>query len=281
MDADALGQERRIVASHRHAGDFRLDGLRPYAEYRDFGFAPALDGALTAHVLRFLPGFDAATAGKRHIHDVDFQMVYLFKGWISYEFEGIGPITMHPGNAWTQPPGIRHTVTGYSDDCELMELVMPVEYATIDVDPFGTAPDETTPVRHLLTRNAAPQRFVVSREGDPPIVPTGYPAGTRMRDFGFSAATGGMAQGCEVHFENAGDPAAVASTIPAGSIRLGYVLVGTFGIADEQGAAMTMRAGSCWLEPPGTHRIMTAWSAGGRLLELTIRLPQSLRAGAA
>jgi hypothetical protein len=250
-----------VVISHLGAQDFRLDGLRPYAEYRDFGFAQASHGAMTAHVLRFVPGYNAAIAGTRHIHDVDFQMVYLFKGWISYEFEGVGPITMHPGDAWTQPPGIRHTVTGYSDDCELMELVMPVEYATIDVDPAGTTPDETTPVAHLLQRRAPPQRFVVSR-------PNGA---TSLRDFGFGHATGGMVEAHEVRFSSSVDD--VASNVPADNLRLGYVLDGVIDVRFDAAAPIAMRTGSCWLEPPETQRTVSARAGSGAMFEVMARLP--------
>jgi quercetin dioxygenase-like cupin family protein len=274
MLKDADASSRNLAVSHCHADDFRLDGLRPYAEYRDFGFAEAAGGALSAHVLRFLPGYDTTVAGKRHIHDVDFQMVYLFKGWISYEFEGVGPITMHAGNAWTQPPGIRHTVTGYSDDCELMELVMPVEYATIDVDPAGTTVDATTPIDHLLTRRAGPQRFVVGLAGDPMRPATDYPTGTTIRDFGFDAATDGLAQGCELHFARASDGTAITSTVPNEGLRLGYVLDGTITVTMEPDVPIAMRVGSCWLEQPGSRRIVSGWSAGAKMIELSIKLPR-------
>jgi quercetin dioxygenase-like cupin family protein len=252
----------RVVISHQTAQDFRLDGLRPYAEYRDFGFAQASHGAITAHVLRFVPGYNAGVAGKRHIHDVDFQMVYLFRGWISYEFESVGPITMQPGDAWTQPPGIRHTVTGYSDDCELMELVMPVEYDTIDVDPAGTTPDETTPIAHLLRRRAALQRIVVSH-------PNG--ATTTLRDFGFGPATGGMVEARELRFDQS--VPAMASSVPAGSIRLGYLLEGAIDVRFDHGTPIAMHAGCCWLEPPDTHRTISVGAERGAMFEVIAKLP--------
>ncbi len=251
-----------VVISHLRPQDFRLDGLRPYAEYRDFGFAEATHGAMTAHVLRFLPSYDPDVAGKRHVHDVDFQMVYLFRGWISYEFEGVGPIVMHPGNVWTQPPGVRHTVTGYSDDCELMELVMPVEYDTIDVDPAGTTPDDTTPIGHLMKRRSAPQRFVVSRPSSDQAA---------QRDFGFYTATGGMVRAHELRLAEAADD--LASIVPADSMRMGYVTDGVVMVRFDGGEAVAMRTGSCWLEPSGTHRVMTHQPGGCAMFELTARLP--------
>lgn len=260
-------RESSVVISRPGADDFHLDGLRPYAWYRDFGFAEPTAGGLAAHVLRFVPSYDPNVSGRRHVHDVHFQMVYLFKGWISYEFEGVGPIAMQPGNAWTQPPGIRHTVTGYSDDCELMELVMPVEYATIDVDPAGTTSDETNPVGHLLTCNVAPQRFVVSRANDSVVPAPGFPSGTTRRDFGFSVATDGLVEGYELRFARDGS-AAPAATLPPRSLRLSYVLDGSLDIADDNGDPVALTQGSCWLELPRSPRRLRTWKAGTSLFEI-------------
>ena len=33
--------------------------------------------------------------------------------------------------AWIQPPKIKHTVRGYSDDCELLEIILPAEFDTV------------------------------------------------------------------------------------------------------------------------------------------------------
>lgn len=270
-DAIPLALKSGVIISRPGPDDYHLDGLRPYAWYRDFGFAIPTDGGLAAHILRFLPGYDPNVSGKRHVHDVDFQMVYLFKGWISYEFEGVGPIVMRPGSAWTQPPGIRHTVTGYSDDCELMELVMPVEYATIDVDPAGTSPDEANPIDHLLTRNAVPQRFVVGRPDDPVAPAAGFPPRTMQRDFGFSAATDGLVDGCELRFGTDGTGDA-ATALPPNVLRLSYVLDGSLEVSEDGGPPVSMGRGTCWLERPETRCPLLSWTAGARMFQITARI---------
>src|SRR5262245_59825317 len=90
--------------SHFRAEDFRADGLRSYARYRDLGMSKATNGLLQAHVIRFIPPCDPAVVSKRHFHDVDVQMIYVLKGWIKSEFEGQGEVTMREGAAWLQPP---------------------------------------------------------------------------------------------------------------------------------------------------------------------------------
>jgi quercetin dioxygenase-like cupin family protein len=68
----------------------------------------------------------------RHHHNVQFQLVYCLKGWFETDFEGIGPRRLMAGSCWVQPPGIHHTVVGGSDDCELLEILVPAEHETIN-----------------------------------------------------------------------------------------------------------------------------------------------------
>jgi len=93
----------------------------------------ATNGLLQAHVIRLIPPCDPAVVSKRHYHDVDVQMIYVLKGWIRSEFEGQGEVTMREGTAWLQPPRIKHTVLDYSDDCELLEIILPAEFDTVEL----------------------------------------------------------------------------------------------------------------------------------------------------
>ena len=118
-----------------HARDAHFDhGLRSYAAYRDLGIAAATGGLAQAHVIRFKPPFRPEEVSTPHFHDVDFQMVYVLQGWYRTEFEGEGVHTFEAGSCWIQPPGIKHAVLGYSDDCELLEIVLPAEFETVTVD---------------------------------------------------------------------------------------------------------------------------------------------------
>ena len=116
--------------SHHREEDFE-QGLRSYAKYRDLGIAPATGGMVQAHVIRMLPPFRAEEVSTPHYHDVEFQMIYVLKGWMRSEFEGEGAHTFHAGSCWIQPPKIKHTVLGYSDDCELLEIVLPADFKTV------------------------------------------------------------------------------------------------------------------------------------------------------
>ncbi|MGA8749157.1 MAG: cupin domain-containing protein [Pseudolabrys sp.] len=123
---------QRFTVSHHREEDFD-QGLRPYSAYRDLGIAPATGGMVQAHVIRMTKPFSADEVAIPHYHDVDFQMVYVLKGWFTSEFEGYGAHTFHAGSCWIQPPKIKHTVLSYSDDCELLEIVLPADFETVTV----------------------------------------------------------------------------------------------------------------------------------------------------
>ena len=127
--AKARSKHKFAVSHHREA-DFD-QGLRTYAKYRDLGIVQATGGMARAHVIRFIPPFRPEEVSTPHYHDVDFQMVYVLKGWYKTEFEGEGVHTFEAGSCWIQPPRIKHTVLGYSDDCELLEIVLPADFETV------------------------------------------------------------------------------------------------------------------------------------------------------
>ena len=68
----------------------------------------------------------------RHSHSLDFQMVYLLKGWARIDLEDAGEIRVEAGDAWYQAPGVRHEVLEYSDDWEVIEITMPADFATTE-----------------------------------------------------------------------------------------------------------------------------------------------------
>ena len=127
-----------FVASHARDAVFTR-GLRSFFEYRDLGIKEATEGRVVAHVIR-------ATAGKEfasqpHRHKTDFQLVYILKGWIEFEYEGQGVVRLEAGSCVHQPPGIRHRELGHSDDVEMLEVVLPGDFETEEVDavqPQGT-----------------------------------------------------------------------------------------------------------------------------------------------
>ena len=125
--------KQRIAISHHREEDFKADGLRTYAKYRDLGIADATHGLAQAHVIRLQGPCNPDEVSKLHFHAVDFQMVYVLKGWVKTYMDGQGETLMKEGSAWTQPPKIKHMILDYSDDVELLEVILPAEFKTVEL----------------------------------------------------------------------------------------------------------------------------------------------------
>ena len=125
--------KQRVAISHHRDEDFKADGLRAYATYRDLGIAEATNGLARAHVIRLIGPCSPAEVSKLHQHHVEFQMVYVLKGWVKTYMEGEGETLMKEGSAWTQPPRIRHMILDYSDDVELLEVILPADFRTVEL----------------------------------------------------------------------------------------------------------------------------------------------------
>lgn len=122
----------KFSVDHAKGGAFRGDGLREFFEYRDLGIAEATGGRVGAHVIRAKKAL--GEAGTRHHHSLEFQMVYVLRGWIKFNYAGVGDVLLEAGDCVHQPPGIEHTELGHSDDIEMLEVTLPANFSTT-VDP--------------------------------------------------------------------------------------------------------------------------------------------------
>ena len=127
-------RQHKFAASHLSPDAFKPDGLRTYAHYRDLGVKDATGGMALAHVIRFVGKCDPKVVSKKHTHACDFQMIYVLKGQITTEIEGHGRHVMNAGDSWLQPQSIVHKVLDYSDGCEVLEIVLPADFKTIELE---------------------------------------------------------------------------------------------------------------------------------------------------
>ncbi|MBY0335041.1 MAG: cupin domain-containing protein [Acetobacteraceae bacterium] len=126
MDGSPTPPARTTVS---HARDRAFDtGLRAFFAYGDLGIREATGGRFGAHVIRAVPGTHAEP--KWHWHELDFQMVWVVKGWVRFEYEDIGEVLLQAGSSVLQPARIRHREIAHSDDLELVEITSPAEFAT-------------------------------------------------------------------------------------------------------------------------------------------------------
>lgn len=119
-----------FVVSHADGAIFER-GLRSFYEYRDLGIKNATSGRVDAHIIRAAAGKDFSS--QPHLHKTEFQLVYVLKGWIEFEYEGQGVVRLQAGSCVHQPPNIRHRELGHSPDIEMLEIVLPAGFATEEV----------------------------------------------------------------------------------------------------------------------------------------------------
>src|SRR3981189_3542472 len=122
-----------LRVSHLESSAFLQRGLRGYFEYRDLGIGRATRGKVVAHVIRARPG--KAPHGVWHVHDCKLQFVYVLKGWVLFEYEGVGEVMMKAGSCFYQPPRIRHRELKHSRDLEMIEFVSPATFRTVEAKP--------------------------------------------------------------------------------------------------------------------------------------------------
>lgn len=113
---------------HHQAGDHFERGLRAFFEYRDLGIRGATAGKVGAHVIRAVPGEHAQP--QWHTHDLEFQFVYVLKGWVEFEYEDVGFVRLEAGSTVYQPPMVRHREVRHSEDVEILEITSPAEFET-------------------------------------------------------------------------------------------------------------------------------------------------------
>jgi mannose-6-phosphate isomerase-like protein (cupin superfamily) len=119
-----------FVVSHQKDSDYSSNGLRPCFSYRDLNIKFATNNKFNAHIVKANEKLKEKMG--IHEHGINFQMVYVLKGWIKIWYEGQGEITLVENSCVNQPPGILHEVRDFSEDMELLEITSPGEFETID-----------------------------------------------------------------------------------------------------------------------------------------------------
>ncbi|MBX2836751.1 MAG: cupin domain-containing protein [Gammaproteobacteria bacterium] len=123
-----MWKTQSFTIQHADESIFEGDGLRDFFQYRDLGIRTATQGDFGANVIRAVPG--RHSAGEWHQHTLNFQLVYVLKGWVVFEYEGEGEHMLKTGSCVLQPPGIQHREVRHSDDMELLEITSPAEFVT-------------------------------------------------------------------------------------------------------------------------------------------------------
>ena len=227
-------------------------------QYRDL-VPDRLGGSIIASHIRIPDG--GPVPDMVHFHKVGFQLIFCYRGWVDviYEDQG-GPIRLHAGDCFIQPPEIRHRVLEASDGIEVIEIGVPAEHVT-EIDHEMTLP---TP-HHRPDREWQGQRFVHNVGEKAEWMPFRLP-GFMCRDTTIARNTRDVAT---VQVVRRGRGAIRPASHDA-DILFGFVMEGSMTLEGEGRDPAPLIAGDAFVIPPG---MVTRWaepSADFELLEVAL-----------
>jgi quercetin dioxygenase-like cupin family protein len=226
--------------------------------YRDL-VPSRLGGAMIASHIRIPDG--GPVPDMVHFHKIGFQLIFCIAGWVDvvYEDQG-GPIRLHAGDCFIQPPEIRHRVLHASDGIEVIEIGVPAEHVT-EIDHVMSLP---TP--HLKPeRQWQGQRFVHNLGTSGAFEPHRL-EGFMARDTTINANTGGVASVLVVK-SNGNQP---IWSKHDGDILFTFVLKGTMRLEGEGKEPYRLVAGDAFVTPPGMATRYCEPSTDLELLEVSL-----------
>ena len=195
-----------------------------------------------------------------HFHQVRFQLIYCYRGWVRVVYEDQGPpFVMDAGDCVLQPPRIRHRVLESSANLEVIEIACPAAHETVADHALALPTAAFRPEREFEG-----QRFVRHRASAAVWQPWRRD-GFESRDLGIAAATGTLAGAC-VARRSAG-PAASPMIRHDADLLLTFVLRGELTLCCEGRAEQRLGAGDCFVIPAGMAHALKDVSSDVELLE--------------
>ncbi|MGR3662700.1 MAG: cupin domain-containing protein [Paracoccaceae bacterium] len=227
-------------------------------QYRDL-IPSRLGGSIIASHIRIPDG--GPVPDMVHFHKIGFQLIFCYKGWVDvvYEDQG-GPIRLHAGDCFIQPPEIRHRVLEASDGIEVIEIGVPADHVT-EIDH-----DLQLPTSDLRPdREWQGQKFVYNIGKDAKWLPFRIP-GFKCRDTTINANTKGVASVQVVRPAEGDVPWVCHDT----DILFGFVMAGGMVLEGEGKKPHVLEAGDAFVIPPNFKTRFSKATADFELLEVTL-----------
>ncbi len=199
-----------------------------------------------------------------HYHDIRFQMIYCYRGWVRLVYEDQGdPFVMQAGDCVLQPPLIRHRVLEASDGLEVIEIGNPASHMTyLDHDmPLPT--DEYKP-----ERNYQGQQYTF-HQADKAVWCNGLQDQFEVCDLGISAATNGLASVRVIRHKGITTSDGKLA-VHHQALAFWFVLQGQLLLSVEQQADNSLSTGDSFVVPQGLGYALTKCSSDLELLEVCL-----------
>jgi quercetin dioxygenase-like cupin family protein len=199
-----------------------------------------------------------------HYHNIRFQMIYVYKGWVRLVYEDQGQsFVLHAGDCVLQPPLIRHRVLESSPGLEVVEVACPAVHDTY-IDHNMELPNAD----QQFDRTYGGQRFVkyIATKDEAQWQPWRLP-GFEYRDIGIDAATEGLA-GVKIIRSN-GDIQLQACQHSAEFVFI-FVLTGQLSFHIDGQIIEILTDGDAFVLPENLSYTFTDWSNDLRLLEVSL-----------
>ena len=257
-------ERARIAQSFNYTplqdADFKARGLRPFMQYRDLGLRAATGGLMRAEHIRVTGKMDARTGW--HCHDLDFQLVFVLKGYVKFTTQDGETVTLKVGDCAHLPSLYRHDEFEFAPDFEVIEITAPADVTTIagndPLAPRGT--DVPGRVSVFAASYDSPDAYKV---GHGPRRFLAY------RDAAATAATGRRVNVSVVRNSQAGD-GSTGWHYHSLACQFIFVLKGWSRVDVEGEGEFTVRAGDSMTIPNGLKHDVTGFSEDFTVLELNI-----------
>lgn len=128
--ADVSTVKPKVALSRAADARWERKGLRGFLDYRDLGAAQITQGRFGATIARAYAAHRAGADAPPHTHTLGFHLIFVLKGWLRTEFEGIGEVILHAGDCISYEGEVVQAHTEYSADYEVLQVTMPADFPT-------------------------------------------------------------------------------------------------------------------------------------------------------
>ena len=255
-----LERDDESCADSPKAGDNEWGAGRAGMQYRDL-IPDRCGGGLIASHIRIPNG--GPVPDYVHHHDVRFQMIYCYQGWVKVVYEDQGPaFVMRAGDCVLQPPHIRHRVLECSDNMEVIEVSSPAEHETL-VDH-----DMELPTSDLNRDRDFDGQCFVYHESQKAKWRTEPVDGFETRDCGIGRATNGLAI---VQVIRPSRKARATLATQDVELSFNFVLQGSFSLQRKSEPRQRLEAGDAFVLAAASEANITDISTDLELLQATFQ----------